>query len=199
MIVTLYRKFGSPKLAIDYLKARELAKQEMINKGGWTELTDEEKFHVIKFFVEDPEFDSATNNANKVGFLTSIGYSIQDAQLYLPKAYAVHHEKEVVACKKRADSIDASNLVALYLGLDDARDFIETTKSLYDLFRDQGIKGVNYGSVGEGLLDFIESTPGTSFEFLGLAQQGYTTNGGLPISGLITGLKDILINGNYKS
>ena len=198
LIEKLYKDNGQ-KMAVDYLKARSLILEEMNSKGGWINLTDVEKDVIINVFLEDPLVDTATNNTNKVTHLmTTKGMSVTEAQAYLATAYAMHHVKEVKSCEKRAASQDAAELVAIYLNLSDARDFIDTTKTLYDMYRLQGIKGTQYGTVGEGLLDFIESTPGTSFEHIGLAQQGYTINNSMPVSGLVSGLVDILINGNYN-
>jgi hypothetical protein len=196
-IEKLYRKHGTYKIAVDYLKARSLAIEIMVTKGGWNSLTTPEKNYIIAFYAEDPAMDLATNNQVKGQFLVMNGVDPASIAKYLRNAYSKHHIKENEACKKRADSIAATDVVAKYLTLVDARDFIELTKTLYDLFKDQGIKGLNYGSVGEALMDFINSTVGTSFETTGLEQQGYTLNTGTWV-GFREELIDILINGNYK-
>lgn len=195
--IEILYKDGGTKLAVDYLKVRALILTEVNTKGGWGFLSDKEKDVVIDSFLEDPLLDTDTNNINKVTHLVTVhGMSSPDAQAYLAVAFATHHVKEVKSCEKRAASQDVAALMATYLDLADARDFIDTTKAMYDMFRLQGIKGTQYGTVGEGLLDFIESQAGTSFEFIGLAQQGYVLKTGV-IQDLVTGLVDMLINGNY--
>lgn len=184
------------KIAIDYLKARELAKDEMVTLGGWGSLTSEDKGYIVDFFLEDPAFDSATNNANKVGYLMGTGLSLQEAQGYLASAYAAHHKKEKGACYKRANSVRVSEIVATYLSISDAADFVKTIDIPLTLYTTQGIKGVNDGSAGAGLFDFLESTAGTIYETAGLAEQGYTINVGT-VNDLITALMDVLRNGNY--
>lgn len=195
--IEILYKDGGTKLAVDYVKVRALILTEVNTKGGWGFLSDKEKDVVIDSFLEDPLLDTDTNNINKVTHLVTVhGMSSPDAQAYLAVAFATHHVKEVKSCEKRAASQDVAALMATYLDLADARDFIDTTKAMYDMFRLQGIKGTQYGTVGEGLLDFIESQAGTSFEFIGLAQQGYVLKTGV-IQDLVTGLVDMLINGNY--
>jgi uncharacterized protein YoaH (UPF0181 family) len=195
-IVQLYRKYGSPKIAIDFLKARALAKIEMVNKGGWNNLTDEEKDYIILFYLKDPSIDEATNNTNKVTYLMGKGMSYNEAIDYLTTAYSKFHSKERDSTYKRATSVDTTNLLAKYLTTEDMASFLDITKMMIDKYKDEGITGTEYSVVGEGLTDFINSTPGTSFENLGLASQGYVLKTGT-IDDLKNGLIDILINGNY--
>jgi len=61
----------------------------------------------------------------------------------------------------------------------------------------EGVIGVDYGQAGVGLIDYIDGTIGTVYEFAGLSQKGYVLNGGAPLSMLVDDLKDVLLNGNY--
>lgn len=187
----------------DYLAMRKAYCDEVLtNKTTWANFSNEEKQRFIDLFLNDPNLNAdpllnqQANDQNKVIFLMGLGYSQAVAQQVLVDSYSEHHVFEIEACTARANASKSTAVVIKYLNISDARDFIETTKSLYDLYADQGIKGVNDGSVGEGLFDFIESTVGTSFEFLGLEQQGYTLKGGT-WSTFKAELMDILRNGNY--
>lgn len=197
-IQQLKRKYGHHKIAVDYLKARDLARDEMVVQGGWNALSDVDKYEIILLFLDDPAFDRATNDANKVGFLMSKGLTLQQAQMYLVQAYSSHNVLEIEACAKRANSEAIRNILISFLSINDAADFTRVTKDLIALYSTKGIKGINDGTSGEGIFDFIESTSGTTYETAGLAEQGYVLNGGAPYSILITGLMDILRNGNYK-
>lgn len=195
-IKLLYRRFGNPKVAIDYLKAKDLATLRIETLGGWANLDDEQRYYIIAFYANDTTLDVDTNNANKVGFLMGKGYSQTESIEYLENAYAKHHKLEKEASMLRVGSIKLTQVVAKYLNLTDARDFVETSKILYDLYKDESIKGTNDGAVGESLFDWIESTPETSYSTSGLRHQGYVLKVGTWDS-FENEIMDILRNGNY--
>lgn len=192
----LYKKYGSPRLAIDYLKARDLAIDEMVAQGGFNSLSVEDKYYIIFFYAEDPAMTSDDNNTAKVTFLMGEGFTQAEALSYLTESYSKHHLKERESCLKRANSKKGTSIMATYLNIVDLADFINTTKTMFDNYKFEGIKGTAYGKAGEGIMDFIESTPGTSFENIGLKDQGYVLKQGT-ITDLITELKSLLVDGNY--
>ena len=195
-IQTLFRKYGNPKLAIDYLKARDLAKDEMVYQGGWSSLVDEDKDTIIAFFLDDPAMTREQNDGSKVMYLMGKGYSQAQAIGELGMAYSRHNVKEIEACHKRANSVAIRVVLLTYLQIIDAADFTRVTKDLIALYTTRGIKGVNDGTSGEGLFDFIEGTVGTGYETAALRDQGYSLKVGT-FSELETKFMDILRNGNY--
>lgn len=198
-ILTLYRKYSNPKIAVDYLKARDLAQEDLVSQGGWNSLNDVDKFTIIDFFVDDPSLTREQNDGNKVVFLMTIkGISQTDAIKYLQRAYSKHNVKEIEACNKRANSVAIRETLLSYLSLGDIADFTRVTKDLIALYTTRGIKGVNDGISGEGLFDFIERTAGTSYATAGLEDQGYTLIAGQTYESLKTELMEILREGNYK-
>lgn len=181
----------------DYLKRRDI----IISSFRWSNSnTDQTIDNVIENFAFDPTVDMTTNDTNKVVHLmTKKGMTQQESEDYLIKKFADFRVKERESYTNRRNSKQLTIVVSSLLSFTDARDFIETTKTLMDLYSEDGIVGVNYGVVGEGIIDYIESTVGTSYENTGLAVKGYTIKGA-PVNtlqDLIDGLKDVLINGNY--
>ena len=180
----------------DHLQKRSRIIDELNSLGGWSYCSATEKLILIENYARGSGISISTDSSNKVGFLMSQGYTLPNAINKFQESYANFHVKEIEACESRARSPKVYKVVAKYLNISGAADFIRTTESLFNLYVTQGIRGVNDGEAGEGLFDFIESTSGTSFEFLGLNEQGYTLLTGT-IEGLIEELMDILRNGNY--
>lgn len=194
-IITLFRKHGNPKVAIDYLKARDLATEEITNKGGWGNLTDLEKDYIIEFFINIPGMDYDTSNATKISHLMSVhSMTLQEAGAHLAGVYPRHHIGERNACLKRAQSKDIMTVMQTYLNIVDMADFVETTKDLYDAFKDEGIRGSQDGQHGMGLFDWIENTG--DFAVAGLIEQLYVYKQGTAADFKVA-LMDILRNGNY--
>lgn len=182
--------------AVDYLKFRDNKLQAFTALGGWPSLNDSQKMEFIEHSLNDPAFDYATNNANKIAFLVSQGETVESASDLLVDFYAQFHLREIASCTKRMNSLALYKLIFKTLSVPAAADFYDSTEKLARMFCDQAIKGTQYGLGGkDGLMDFIESTG--SFSAAGLAQKGYELNTGT-INDFIAALKDILINGNYS-
>ena len=169
---------------------------EVLDVSGWSGITSDAKDIVISYYLKETNKDEATANTEKVVHLMGKGYTLQQAQGALVKAYANYHLIEIGACYKRANSEQLFMVIAKYLTLTDAGDLIKITHKLFDLYKTQGIRGISDGSAGEGLFDFLESSIGTSYETTGLAQQGYVLNTGDNAT-FISELMDVLRNGNY--
>lgn len=183
-------------LCTDILQVRDRIKEEL-DAISWSGLTNTQKDIVIEYYLKETNKDEATSNTEKVVYLmTSKGYSPLQAQGVLIKAYGSYHPKEVYACNKRANTEKLYEVIAKYLTLADAGDLIKITHKLFDLYKTQAIRGTQDGNAGEGLFNFLESTPGTSYETTGLEQQGYTLSTGT-YSEFITELMDVLRHGNY--
>jgi hypothetical protein len=176
----------------DYLQIRS----NIITSFDWNSADSEDKDIIIDYHGRDDSVDENTNDTNKVIHLMSKGMSQQDASLYLLKIFSKHHIKEKESCYKRANSEKVTEIMVSFLSIHDSRDFIETTKTLLDLYVDRAVIGTNYGSAGLGIIDYIDSTSGTVYEFAGLSSKGYTLKNGT-INDFINSLKDVLINGNY--
>lgn len=200
----LRRKYGHHKVAVDYMKARDLAVDYVIAQGGWSNLSDVDKYEMIILFIDDPTVTDPVltvrqkNDQNKVIFLMMRGISQSDSILILENAYAAHNVLEIEACKKRAGSIAIREVVANYLDIDDAGDFIRTVQNLINLYQDNGIKGLEHGTSGEGLFDFILSNTNSSYAGAGLQEAGYTLKHEHTYQEFKDALMDILQNGNYK-
>jgi hypothetical protein len=184
-------KYGS-FICTDYLQTRN----HIIDIFDWSTATDAEKDIVISYFGFDKSLDTATNDTNKVAYLMGKGMTQADAQGFLVLSYSKFHTKEKGACYQRANCEKLSIVMLSYLSIIDSRDFIETTKLLMDLYAQQGIFGTAYGVAGVGIMDYIESTPGTVYENVGLDSKGYIFNTGT-LNDFKNDLKDILLNGNY--
>ena len=87
-------------------------------------------------------------------------------------------------------------VVAKYLQLSDATDFINEIKNLLELYISRGIKGIEYDSLDYGLFDYFKSTPGSPYEFTGLASNAYALKTGT-LQNLIDELLDVLWLGKY--
>jgi hypothetical protein len=170
--------------------------RDIVDTVSWSGLTSTEKDIVIDLYLKETNKDENTSNNEKVAHLMGKGYSLPQSQGALYKAYSKHHIKEIASCAKRGNSEQLYIVISKYLSLADAGDLIKITHKLFDLYKTQGIRGINDGNAGEGLFDFLESSVGTSYETSGLEQQGYTLNTG-DYNSFITELMDVLRNGNY--
>ncbi len=179
----------------DVLYIRERLR-ENLNNIGWSGCSNTDKDIIIKYYLKETIKTEQQSDTEKVMFLISKGYTLQQAQGILIKAYADFHILEIDACYQRANCSKLFTIIGKYLTVADASDLIKITHMLFDLYKTQAIRGTTYGTAGEGILDFIESTPGTSYEFTGLEQQGYILNTGTYIS-FINELLDVLKFGNY--
>jgi hypothetical protein len=182
-------------LCTDILQTRDRIKS-MVDNITWTNLTSSERDLVIDLYLKETNVNENTYNTYKVGHLMSKGYTLDQSRYLLFQAYGDFHVREVKACEKRCRSEKLYKVIAKYLTLADAGDLIKVTHKLFDLYKSQAIRGTLDGNAGEGLFNFLESTPGSSYEFAGLAQQGYTLNTG-SYDDFITELMDILRHGNY--
>lgn len=174
---------------------------EVMNTKTWATLLDEEKDFIIESYIREDGVTSQDDATRKVTHLMTVhGMSLPEAKLKLQTVWANFHKKEIDACKKRAGSHTIFLVLAKYLSIVDAADFTNIIESPYYMYTTQGIRGVNDGEIGEGLFDFIESTPGTIYETAGLAEQGYVmANGDPDMTNFIADLMDVLRNGNYES
>jgi len=179
-------------LCNDYLQIRD----RITDLFSWGTASTVEKDIAIEYFVSDPNEDATTNDINKIMHLTGNGLSQQSAQTYLINCYASFHTKEKESCRSRSESERVTQVIITYLTISDARDFRDTIDGLLGMFQ-EGVIGVDYGQAGVGLIDYIDGTIGTVYEFAGLSQKGYVLNGGAPLSMLVDDLKDVLLNGNY--
>jgi len=177
----------------DYLVKRKSISDEATS-STWSNLTDNDKYIVIRYYATDNNVDTNTNNANKVGFLMGEGQSLSEAQDYLLSAFALHHEKEIPVCETRAKCKKLNEVVLSHLSEDDATDFTNTSATLFGFYINHARKGSNDNSKLDGLFDFIEST--SSYALVGLEQQGYALLQGTWAS-FTTAIMDVLRNGNY--
>jgi len=184
-----------PELDKDVLYIRERIR-ESLNIIGWSGCSNTDKDIIIKYYLKETSKTESESDTEKVIYLMSKGYSLNEAQGLLIKAYADFHILEIDACYKRANSSKLFTIIGKYLSVPDASDLIKITHTLFDLYKTQAIRGTTYGTAGEGILDFIMSTPGTSYEFTGLEQQGYVLNTG-NYNDFINELLDVLKFGNY--
>lgn len=171
---------------IDYLVWYNLLRDGL---SDWITLTNDQKIMAI-------DHNIGTNTLEKVQHLMSLGLSQVEASVRLQKAFARHHVKEVEACRGRSISETLYVIVSKYLDIPEGAEFFGLTQNLYDKYVTQAIFGTEYGNSGLGLMDFIESTPGTIYENAGLEQQGFTMqNGDADSSNFVVELVNWLIWG----
>jgi hypothetical protein len=179
-------------LTTDYVQTR----QRIIELFRWSNATSIEKDIAIEYFAYDPTESLATNDTNKVIHLIGKGMSSIEAELFLKDSYVSYHTKEKESYKKRNDSEKLSSVVLTYLNMQDASLFIKTVKNLRNLYWQSAIVGTQYGLVGEGIMDYINSVVGTDYENAGLEQEGFSLNVGT-WDDFKNDLEDVLVNGVY--
>jgi len=190
--------YANPSVFNDYLQMRRHI-DDLINTGspsGWDSLTTAEKQILIDLHLKDRSLSQAANDTNKVVFLMTNGLTLEEAQGHLINAYAEHHVNDKISCTTRANSKRSAIIVAKYLQLSDATDFINEIKNLLELYISRGIKGIEYDSLDYGLFDYFKSTPGSPYEFTGLASNAYALKTGT-LQNLIDELLDVLWLGKY--
>jgi hypothetical protein len=164
----------------DYKTARVALYLSMISKGGWENLSPEEKIIASKWFIV------GRSERNQV-------HSTED-QIINGLTY---NSNSIRARKQRLTQC----MMEVYNRLDDNQ--IKSVMSTMDFSRttyaytEVGMEGVLSGDTVEGLFDYINSTSGTSWSSSGLRTQSYTPVGYDNCSQLSDRLLDILINGNY--
>lgn len=143
--------------------------------SNWPNLTNQEKDIIIEYYLYN---DYPTDKI--VHLMTTRGMSQGDAIKYLQESFAKHHLKDISECKRRASHENVYVIIAKYLSLPEAAIFFSLVQNLFNSYTVQAIKGSQDGTVGLGLFDFIESTPGTIYENAGLSSQGFTMVNGDP-------------------
>jgi len=178
----------------DYISKQKAIKSEL-DSTLWSNISDNDKYLVIRYFIVGSEFaDSTEANTAKVGFLMSKGLSLPEAQNYLLESFAEHHKNEIPACRARANSKQLNKVVLSYLSEEEATDFTEKAKILFDLYTTHARKGTNDNSKLSGLFNFIEGNG--DFSTSGLEHHGYTLSKGTWAE-FKTEIMDVLRNGNY--
>ena len=154
---------------------------------------------MIELYLKETAIDELTDASNKVTHLMATGQAtnVEGARLIIVNKWASHHILDIVSCGERAKALRLYVEVGTYLSISDASDFFTTVENLYVAFRDQAIKGTNDGSEA-GLFDYIESTPGTVYEFAGLASKGYLMqNGDADEINFISAIMEVIRFGKY--
>ncbi len=186
------------RLCTDYYQFRTLL-NEQLDVKTWAGCSDSEKDLIIKINVKESAISDATDGTNKVTYLITSGQAAdaESARLFLVDAWAYHHILDVDACGARSVSLKLYEIMGRYLTKADSTDFFTTVENLYFAFEKQAIKGSLDGSE-VAVFDYIESTPGTVYEFTGLESKGYTMqNGDADMVNFIVDIMDILRKGNY--
>ncbi|PCI96660.1 MAG: hypothetical protein COB15_09740 [Flavobacteriales bacterium] len=183
----------------DYYQFREY-QRTILDTKTWANLSSEERDFMIKLYLKETALDDATDALNKVTHLISTGQAgdAESARTVLVDNWASHHILEIESCQARATSKALYNVIGKYLTLSDATDFFITVENLYLAYRDQAIKGINDGPE-VGLFDYVESTPGTVYEFAGLSTSKLYVmqNGDADMTNFVIDLMNILRNGIY--
>jgi hypothetical protein len=167
----------------DYKSARVAMYAAMVTKatqvGGWSNLSLLEKQLSSSWFIV------GVNERNTVHTLQQ---QIANGRLF--KEYAT------VARKRRLD--EAMSQVYNRVSYDDVNTIIyemDSAKLMYN-YVVLGIEGTLEGDI-EGLIDYILSRVGTSFENIGLTTKNFTVEGMSGTAEFATLLVDIIKNGNY--
>jgi hypothetical protein len=179
----------------DFLQLRRYM-LEIVNSKTWTGLSSVEKHRAIHCYLKETSKTRDESQTEKITFLLSEGDTMEEAINKLTDAFAKFQVANIQSSVQRANSTALYKLIATYLLIQDATDFYKKASSLFLDYKNEGIRGIAYGDEGEGLLDYIESTVGTSFENNGLEEEAYTLKTG-SYNDFIVGLQDVLIKGKY--
>lgn len=182
----------------DYNQFRDY-QNGILDSKTWANLSDSERDFMISINIKETSISKPTDEVNKVTHLMSTGQAadVESARLLIVNKWAYHHVLDIESCSARAKALRLYVEVGTYLSKEDAQDFFITVENLYMAFRDQAIKGINYGTE-TGIIDYIESTSGTVYEFAGLDSKGYEMqNGDEDMTEFKKSLIDVLIHGKY--
>lgn len=182
----------------DYTQCRTRVIEQLDIKT-WGALSDAEKDYTIEIYAKETAITPEADATNKITYLITTGQAatVEESRIFLVNAWADHHIFDVEACGQRATAVRLYSDIGLYLSLADTTDFFTTVENLYFAFERQAIKGSLDGSE-VGLFDYVESTPGTVYEFAGLASKGYTMQNGDPDeTNLICDIMSIIRGGEY--
>lgn len=182
----------------DYNQFRDY-QNGILDSKTWANLSDSERDFMISINIKETSISKLADEVNKVTHLMSTGQAadVESARLLIVNKWAYHHVLDIESCSARAKALRLYVEVGTYLSKEDAQDFFITVENLYMAFRDQAIKGINYGTE-TGIIDYIESTSGTVYEFAGLDSKGYEMqNGDEDMTEFKKSLIDVLIHGKY--
>lgn len=183
----------------DYNQFRDYRKS-ILNTKTWENLSNYERDFTIQINIKEDAITESQDATNKITHLITTGQATttEEARIIMVDNWGDHHLLDIESCRARAIAVDLYVKVGTYLNRVDYTDFFLTVENLYFAFRDQGIKGTNDGSE-TGVFDYIESTPGTVYEFAGLASKGYTMQNGDPdMTNFIISIMDIMRHGKYE-
>lgn len=174
--LTMWKDF-SQDFCYDYSQYRHYVNLDL-NTLTWDNCSDEDKDFIIDLTIKEDSKVAAVSDGEKVVYLMGKGNSQGEAILILQKNFAKHHILDAEDCRARGKAVDVYEIVSKYLTLPDATDFLRLVQGLFSNYKEEAIKGTLDGNVGIGFYDFIESTPGTAYEFSGLDSQGFSMNNG---------------------
>jgi hypothetical protein len=168
--------YGSVKFAI----------KDIADSVGWSGLTNIEKDLTIKYYSYPSDTEAA------IHLMMTKGFSQEEAQGYILRAWHKHHLNFIESCKVRWAY--AKFYVLLYLSRVDAEDLFETTKNLIDYYVETGRLGVEYNDDNSGIIDFIYST--NDYVGQGMQESGYSLQRGT-WNEFRQQLKDVFVYGKY--
>jgi len=143
---------------------------------GWANLSLEEKTIAAKCFA--------------VGLTERLEIFSVDQQI---NKGITHHRKSVQARSSREEA--ALSLLYAHLSPVDANMVVDDTDNLMSVYINRGREGTTSGDP-EWLFDYIEATPGTSYETTGFARKSITPMG-MSLNDLVTAVMRILRDGEY--
>lgn len=153
---------------------------------GWPSFTNDER----DILVENYAHINPTNAV--IHLMTTKGWSQNQSMGYILERWQVHNRKFVETCSYRFSYV--KKCVLTFLNMVDATDLLEKVKPLIDNYVNEGLLGINYGDMTDGLMDYVEST--NDFVGLGLAENTYVLNFGT-YQNFIDELKKIIVYGDY--
>lgn len=172
-----------------------ILKQDLLRQAlsatTWSSLTNSEKDIVIEMSIGDLDTE-------KVTYLLSNGYTQAQAVSILRNNWGLNLNKNRRACEKRLKSLKISDVLGIYLTIQDAEDLQTTIRDLEDDYL-MGMRGVAHHGETYGLVDYFNSTTGTTGETQGLRQtKSYVMqNGDANMDNFVNDVLDVLIYGNY--
>lgn len=163
----------------DYKSARVALYVAMMTKGGFNNLSDEEKRIASKWFIVERTERSSVHTLQE---------QVTNGKWFDSNSKEARRQRFSVAMSEIYNRLTKEEVFQVLSAM--GNDIVEK-------YITYGTEGTVEGDLIEGLFDYIEARNGTAWSATGLAVQTFIPSGMANCSELATKLMDILKNGNY--
>ena len=179
--------------AVDYIYGKDRIREISDSKGGWQNLTDDEKYLIIKYYI----YRGDSHDALKMQFLMSKGMSYDEAFNYLCVAWSKHNKFGFIP-----SIIQRWNFTQFALVKHCVKSVVELELMNIDvchsiwLMQNLGVVGSGYGDTNsKGIMDYFEGTG--FYSYYNFMVSPITCLPGKTKEQALHAVQDIMINGNY--